>query len=96
MNTFIIKGYIIFKMHLFNDKHNGAENFVEYTSIKCINLYRRTVFFLKDKTVKEMIAKFVLNSVLYHVGFSWIISSNKQIKYDIEENNHPDWLNKGP
>ena len=41
-----------------------------------------------------MITKFVLNTVLYRVGLSWIISSNKQIKYDIKENNRPDWFNK--
>ena len=42
-----------------------------------------------------MITKFVLNSVLHHVGLSWIISANKQMKHKIEENN-PDWLNKVP
>ena len=43
-----------------------------------------------------MITRFVFNKVLHHVVLSWIISSNKQMKYDIIENNHPDWLNKGP
>ena len=43
-----------------------------------------------------MSTKFVLNKKLYHVGLSWIISSSKKIKYVIKENNHPDWLNKGP
>ena len=38
----------------------------------------------------------MLNTKFYHVGLSWIISSSKQIKYDLKENNHPDWLNKGP
>ena len=37
----------------------------------------------------------MLNSVFNHVDLSWIISSNKQMKYETEENN-PDWLNKGP
>ena len=27
---------------------------------------------------------------------SWIIYSGKPMKYDIKENNHPGWLNKGP
>ena len=43
-----------------------------------------------------MITKFVLNEILNHVGMSWIISSNKEMKYEIDENNHQDWLNKGP
>ena len=33
---------------------------------------------------------------LFHVGLSWIISSNKQMKYYIKDNNHPDCLSKGP
>ena len=37
----------------------------------------------------------MLNSLLHHVGLSWIISSNKKMKYETEENN-PDGLNKGP
>ena len=43
-----------------------------------------------------MITKFLLNTVLYYVGLFWIISPNKQMKYDIKGNNHPDWLNKYP
>ena len=43
-----------------------------------------------------MITKFVLNEILHRVGMSWIISSNKEMKYEINKNNHQDWLNKGP
>ena len=42
-----------------------------------------------------MITKFVLNAILHHVGMSWMISSNKEMQYEIDENNHQDWLNKG-
>ena len=42
-----------------------------------------------------MITKFLLNEILHHVGMSWIICSNKKIKYEIDKSNHPDWLNKG-
>ena len=45
---------------------------------------------------KEMITNFVLNAILHHVGISWIIRSNEEIKYDMDENNHQNWLNKGP
>ena len=41
-----------------------------------------------------MITKFVLYTILHHVGMSWIISSNDEIKYEIDESNHQDWLNK--
>ena len=42
-----------------------------------------------------MITKFVLNTILYHVGMSWIICPNNEILYETEENNHPGWFNKG-
>ena len=42
-----------------------------------------------------MITKCVLNAILHHAGMSWIICSNKEMKYEIEIN-HPNWLNKGP
>ena len=41
-----------------------------------------------------MISKFVLNAILHHVGMSWIIYSNDEMRYEIDKNNHPDWLNK--
>ena len=83
-------------MGLFYYKNNEEDNVVEAIDIKCSNCDIIAVLFLKVKTVKEIITKFVLNIVLYHVGLSWIIYANKQMKYDIKENNHPDWLNKGP
>ena len=41
-----------------------------------------------------MITQFVLNAILHHVGMSWIISSNKEMKYEMDESNHQDRLNK--
>ena len=29
------------------------------------------------------------------MGMSWIISSNDEMKYEIDKHNHQDWLNKG-
>ena len=43
-----------------------------------------------------MIIKFVLNAILHHTGMSWIIYSSKTKKTEMDKNNHPDWLNKGP
>ena len=43
-----------------------------------------------------MSTKFVLNTKFHHVDLSWIIYSTNQMKYDIKENNHRDWLNKVP
>ena len=69
---------------------------MESIFIKCSNCDRSTGLLLKVKTVKEMSNKFVLNTKWHDVGLSWMISLIKQIKYDIKENNHPDWFNKGP
>ena len=52
--------------------------------------------FLKNTALDEMITKFVLRVIFHHVGKSWIIRANKEMKYGIDENNHKDWLNKGP
>ena len=68
---------------------------MEAIDINFTNFCRITGLYSKDKTVQEMIPKCVLNTVLYHVSLSCIIPSNKQMKYDSEENN-PDRLNKSP
>ena len=43
-----------------------------------------------------MINKFVLNAILHHVRMSWIVSSNKEMKYKNDKINHQYWFNKGP
>ena len=63
----------IFQFRIFYDKDNEEENFVEAISIKCdkgVGLY------LKDTIIEEMISKFVLNVILYHVSMLSIILSN--------------------
>ena len=37
----------------------------------------------------------MFNEILHHVGMSWIISSNEEMKYEMDESNNQDWLNKG-
>ena len=38
----------------------------------------------------------MLNTIFHHVGMSWIISSNDEMKYGMAKNNNKDCLNKGP
>ena len=85
----------MFQMLLLYDKDNEEENFVEAISIKCSNFCRITGLYLKDKTIQWIINRFVLNTVLHHVGSSQIIYLNKHMKYYTKENSL-DWLNKGP
>ena len=72
------------------------EEKLDVTSIGCIDCKIETGLFLKNTTFDEMITKFMLNAISHHVGILWIISSNKEMKYEIDENNHQDWLNTGP
>ena len=36
---------------------------------------------------KDIITSFVSNTVLHHVGMSWIIKTNKNLKHDMGKNN---------
>ena len=68
-------------------------------SIKCINCKRETG--LNSTTnftwvYDEIITKFVLNEMLHYVGMSWIISSNREMEYEMNKTNHLYCLNKGP
>ena len=42
-----------------------------------------------------MITKLVLDTVLHHVSMSWIVETNQQLDYDID-NHNPDWITDGP
>ena len=73
---------------------------LDTVSLKSINCKKETV--LNPETsftwlYDEIITKFVLNAMLHHVGMSWMISSNKEICYEINtESNRLYCLNKGP
>ena len=84
----------MFEIHLIYEDEK-----LDVLSIKCINCKRETG--LNSKTIfswlyDEIITKFVLNEILHHVGMSWIISSHQEMEYEMDENNHHDWLDKGP
>ena len=72
----LLKVFAMFDLRL-----NYKEGKLDVISIRCINCKRETGLFLKNKKFDEMITKFVLNAILHHVGMSWIIGSNKQMKY---------------
>ena len=38
----------------------------------------------------------MLNTILHHVGMSWIIFPNGEMLYEIYKLKYTDWLNKGP
>ena len=69
---------------------------VESIAIRCRNCKKKTGLYLGTSNLEEMITKFVLNSILYHVDMSWIICSNEEMLYEIVKSNHTNFLNKGP
>ena len=87
----LLKVFAMFELCL-----NFYEEKLDVIYIRCINCKREACLYLQNITFDDMITKFVLNTILHHVGMSWIISSNKEMKYEIDKNNHQDWLNKGP
>ena len=74
------------------------EGILDVVSLKCINSKRETGLDSKINSwiFDEVITKCLLNAIWHHVGISWIISSNKYMNYEMDNNNHQDWLNKGP
>ena len=43
---------------------------------------------------KDIITSFLLNTLLHHVGISWIIETDEQLKYDKDKHN-PYWITGG-
>ena len=81
----------MFELCLLGDKEK-----MDDIDIRCINCKREKCLFLKNTTFEEMVTKFVLNAILHHVGMLCLISSNEEMKYEMDKNSHQAWLNKGP
>ena len=88
--TSLLKVFFMFELNLIDYGDKG-----ESIYIRCINCKKERGLYLVTSTLEEMITKFVLNTILHHVGMLWIICSNREMKYKIDKINHPDWLNKG-
>ena len=81
----------MFELSLTDDRDK-----VEAIAIRCINCKKETGLYLGISTSEEMITKFVLNEILHLVDMTWIICSNEEILYEIDESNHTNWLKKCP
>ena len=47
-----------------------------------------------NSNYNDIITSFVLNTVLHHIGMSWIIETHEQLKYYMEKQN-PDRITDG-
>ena len=69
-------------------------------SLKCINCKRETGFKTKssfEEFYDKIITQFVMNSMLRHVGMSWMISSKEEMDYDKFTNSkNLGWFDTGP
>ena len=79
----------MFQIRLWYDKENIEGNVMDNIAIRCSCCGKITGISVKNTNTnyKYMIIKFVLNIVKQHVGMSWIIETNKQLRYDIEKRN---------
>ena len=71
----------MFQISCWYNKGHDDKNKVENISIRCSNCGKQTGLSMKstNKNYKYIITSFVLNTVLYHVGMSWIIEANKNL-----------------
>ena len=65
----------------------------------CMNCKRET--YIQHKSDKEfydkMITPFMMNSILHHVGMSWMITSKKGMDYvNFSDRDTVGWFDKGP
>ena len=85
---------------MFEIRLSCGDNDLNAVSLKCINCKKETG--INSETpftwvYDQVITKFFLNTMLHHVGMSWIISPNQEMDYDKYTNsNRLDWFNKGP
>ena len=85
---------------MFEIRLSYGEKYLDTVYLKCIH-FKREIGLNPETSFTwvydEIVTKFVLNEMLHHVGMSWIISSNKEMNYEINtESNHLYWSNKGP
>ena len=80
----LLKVFSMFQLRLFYDKKYKEEKYLEAMAINCINCNKNAGLCIKNRTIEGIITKFVLNSILHHVGMPWIICSNNEMFYEIE------------
>ena len=87
----------MFSIRCWYNKVHDDQNKVENIAIRCSHCGKETMIYMDNINAKYqyIITSFVLNTVLHHVGMSWIIERNEQLKYDMEKNNS-DYITGGP
>ena len=84
-------------MRFWYDKESDDQNDVKIIAIRCSNYGRERGLSINNMNTnyKNIITSFVLNTLLHHVGMSWIIESHEKLKYDMDKNIIY-WITGGP
>ena len=87
----------MFQIRFWYNKGQDDQNKLEHVEIRCNNCGKQNGVYMDDMNnkYKDIITSFVLNTVLHHVGISWIIETNKYLEYDMDKHNS-DWIAGGP
>ena len=85
----LLKIFPMFQLHFGYNIYVFDGFFVETVAIRFGNVVKATGLSMENTNTNynEIINKSVLNKMLHHVGMSWIIETNQQLKYDIGKHN---------
>ena len=94
LTSSLLKMFSIFEIRLI-----CGDDDLDIVSLKCINCKKETG--LNAETVfkefyDEVITKFVLNTMLHHVGMLWIISFKKKDYDNFTNSKNLNWFETGP
>ena len=89
----LLKTISMLQMRFWYDNEPGDKNDVTMISIRYIYCGKETSSSINNMNTnyKDIITLFVFNTLLHHVGMSWIIEANEQLKYDMYKHNS-DWI----
>ena len=83
-------------MRFWYDKEPDDQNYVKIIAIRCSNCVKETGLSMNNMNTKYkyIVTLFVLNTLLHHVGMSWIIITHDKLRYDMDKHNL-DWTTGG-
>ena len=90
----LLRLFAMFNIRLWYDNESFEGNVMDNIGIRCSNCGKTIGLSVKNTNYEDMVTKFLLNSVLHHVGLSWIIETNQLLELDIYKHN-PYWITDG-
>ena len=73
----LLKIFSMFQMRFWYNKGHDDHNDVKIIAIRFINCGKQTGLYMDNMNTKykDIVTKFVLNTLLHHFGISWIIET---------------------